>query len=173
MINFEKIIKSSQKPKEIISLLAEKLTSDNGALSELISYFEKAPVTEKGHCIEAIEYATQEDPEIVSQQLDFVINNLSHKAPRVKWEAARIIGNIAKHYPDEVTKAVPGLLGNTNDKGTVVRWSAAFALTEIAKNNITLQAELILKFLDIIEYENNNGVKNLYFKALKSIEKKK
>ncbi|MBI4652482.1 hypothetical protein HY745_14640 [Candidatus Desantisbacteria bacterium] len=42
---------------------------------------------------------------------------------------------------------------------------------EIAKNNMELQPCLIKKFNDILKKETNNGVKNVYLKALKEIEK--
>ena len=89
----------------------------------------------------------------------------------MKWGVPETIGNIANTYPQEVEKAVPNLLINTKDKSTVVRWCAAFALTEIAKYNIKKQKELIPIFNNIIKSERNNGVKNLYLKALKLIEK--
>jgi len=60
---------------------------------------------------------------------------------------------------------------NTKDKGTVVRWSAALALGEIAKYNLNIRASLILKIGVILKREKNNGVKNVYLKALKAINK--
>ena len=68
--------------------------------------------------------------------------------------------------PDKVKDAVPKLLENTKDKGTVVRWSAAFALTEIVKSNPEMQKELVPEFKEILERENNKGVKNIYVKYL-------
>jgi len=43
----------------------------------------------------------------------------------VKWEACRIIGNVAQEFPDKVKEAIPKLLENIKDKGTVVRWNVA------------------------------------------------
>jgi len=43
--------------------------------------------------------------------------------------------------------------------------------TEITKHNPKVQKELILRMKEIIKKENNNGVKNVYLKALKNIEK--
>lgn len=112
--------------------------------------------------MEAIEYITKENPEFAENWLDFVIEHLNDVAPRVKWEASRIIGNVAQAYPDKVIKAIPKLLENTADKGTVVRWSAAFALTEIAKSNNEMRKELIPEFTKILEREENSGVRNVY-----------
>jgi len=67
-------------------------------------------------------------------------------------------------------------LKNTTDEKTnttVIKWCAAFALGEIAKYHKDSRRELLPAFNKIIENETNNGVKNVYIKALKSIEKEK
>ncbi|MGB4644465.1 MAG: hypothetical protein WBH76_01040 [Dictyoglomaceae bacterium] len=99
--------------------------------------------------------------------LDFVIAYINDKAPKVKWEACRITGNVAQRFPDKVKEAIPKLLENTNDKGTVVRWSPAFALANIAKNSKDVQKELVPEFNKILKREDNNGVRNSYLKFLK------
>ncbi len=170
MTTIEEILKSKKKPKEIITLLAEKLKSDKKSVAELIKCFDRGSDTEKGNCMEAIEYVTKEDPEFAKNCLDFVIEHINDKAPRVKWETARIIGNVAQRFLDKVEEAVPKLLVNTNDKGTVVKWSAAFALTEIARNNPELKKELTTKFNEIMKIESNKGVKNIYLKYLEEVE---
>jgi len=120
-----------------------------------------------------LEYASQDNPEFVAPHIGFVIRHLEDKAPRVKWECTRIIANLALKFSNETEKAIAGLLENTKDKGTVVRWSAAFALGEIAKNNPETRKQLIPIFEKLIKNEKNNGVKNVYLKALKLIKKEK
>jgi len=66
-------------------------------------------------------------------------------------------------------KAIPMLFENTKDSGTVVRWSAAFALTEIAQTDSAQVKKLASEFERIIKTEENNGVKNVYLKALKKL----
>jgi HEAT repeat protein len=100
-----------------------------------------------------------------------LIEYIDYKANRVKWGCPESLGNIANKFPNKVEKAIPKLLKNLNDKSTVVRWCAAYALTEIAKYNSKKQKELTAKFQNLINTEQNNGVKNLYVKALKEIEK--
>ena len=170
MATIDEILKSKKKPKEIVTLLAEKLKSDKGLVVNLIRCFENGSVAEKGNCMEAIEYLTKEDPEFAENCFDFVIEHINDEAPRVKWETARIIANTAQKFPDKAKETVPKLLENTTDKGTVVRWSAAFALTEMAKSNSELQKELIPKFHKIVKKESNNGVRNIYLKYLKDVE---
>ncbi|TDX11802.1 MULTISPECIES: HEAT repeat domain-containing protein [Petrotoga] len=99
--------------------------------------------------MEAIEYITKENPEFAENCVEFVIAHIIDKAPRVKWEACRIIGNVAQKLPDKVKEAIPKLLENAKNKGTVTRGSTAFALTEIAKSNQDVQRELIPAFKEI------------------------
>jgi hypothetical protein len=120
-----------------------------------------------------LESVSQTKPEWVTPQLDFIIGQLGHKAPRVKWEAARVIANLAQRYPDKAASGIPSLLRNTADSGTVVRWSAAFALCEIAKANAKARTDLLPKIKAIEKKEMNNGVKKIYSKTLKSLEGKK
>ena len=54
---------------------------------------------------------------------------------------------------------------------TVIRWGAAYSLSEIAKHSIKAQKELVPRIKEIVRKEKNNGVKNVYLKALKIIEK--
>ncbi|MEJ5284802.1 MAG: hypothetical protein WHS77_07100 [Brevinematales bacterium] len=117
--------------------------------------------------MESLEYLTKEKPETIKGCIDFVIKNLNYKAPRVKWEASRVIAKICHKFPDKVANAIPGLLENTKDRGTVVRWSAAFALTEIAKSNSELKERLIPDINKILNSETNNGVKKIYLNFLK------
>lgn len=173
MSKIEEILKSKLKPKEKISALAEEIKKDKKFIGKLIAYFDSTQAGEQGHLIEAMEYASQDKPEIIAPEIDFVIKHLGDEAPRIKWEAARIIANLAGKFSDKAEKAIPGLLKNTNDKGTVVRWSVAFALAEIAKNNQKAAKTLIPKMKELTKKETNNGVKNVYLKALKVLEKKK
>jgi len=167
----EQILKSQNKPKEKINLLVKEVKENRISIDQLIDYFEVGSVSEKGSCIEVIEHVSRDKPEIVLPHVDFITDHINDQAPKVKWKTAEAIANISQKYPNETVKVVPKLLLNAKDSGTVVRWSAAFALTEIAKNNPKLRKELVPKFKEIAEKEKNNGVKNVYIKALKIIEK--
>jgi hypothetical protein len=173
MSEFIDIVKSKSKPKGKTALLAAALISDKKLIDDLIEYFPDAPIADRGLCIEAIAEITKDDPKFADCCLEFVIAQINDKAPRVKWEAATVVANAAKLYPERVAEAIPALIKNTEDDGTVVRWSAARGLTEIAKWNLKSQKKLLELFAKIIEVEQNNGVKNIYIKALKAIEKGK
>lgn len=157
------------KPKELIKNLSEKTKQKPELLEQIENGLKQGSKVEKGICAEVMEYVSKEKPELVVPYLNTVIEYINFDASRVKWETARVIGNVSSVSPDKVTEAIPKLMTNTHDKSTVVRWSAAFALTEIAKNNTSVRDELVNKFKEIVEREDNNGVKNVYLKGLKEI----
>ncbi|MEW5759699.1 MAG: HEAT repeat domain-containing protein [Candidatus Thermoplasmatota archaeon] len=163
----EEIINSKEKPKKKVAILAERIKRDKKLVAQLVEFFKSGSDSERGTCMEAIEYVTKEAPEFGETCLDFVIEHISDKAPRVKWEACRVIGNVAHKFPDKVKEVIPKLLENTKDKGTVIRWGAAFALTEIAKSNSELQKQLIPEFHKILKREASTGVKKIYLRCLK------
>lgn len=167
----DEIRTSDKKPKELLIFLSEKVKTDKSMLSDFSKCLKEGTSVEKGICMEILEYVSQEKPELAIPHIDDVIMYLNYEAPRVKWEAARVIANIASNYPEKMVKAIDKLIINTKDKGTVVRWSAAFALGEIAKHNNNVQSELINRMKYLIKKEQNNGVKNIYLKALKMINK--
>ena len=86
------------------------------------------------------------------------------------------IGNPAEKYSDKVLEAIPNLLQNTTENGIntmVARWCAAYGFTEIVKNNSKMRKHLLSIFLTIVSSEKDNGVRNVYSKVLKVIEKEK
>lgn len=166
----EEIILSKMKPKEKVLNLADTLKKGN-YLDDLLAYYKKAKDPAKGTCLSALTELTKENPVFVKDCMDFIIDQISYKAPRVKWEASETIAYASKLFPEKATKAIPGLMENVKNDGTVVRWSAAFALTEIAKNNPLTQKELIPYFDEMIDNEKENGVRNVYVKAMKILQK--
>jgi len=169
----EEVLQSKRKHKTKIAILTEKVKSDKKLVSQLFELLKTGTDVEKGTCAEIMKFISKDEPEMIVPYVDTLIEYINYKAPRVKWGCPESIGNLAKKYPGEVEKAIPKLLINTEDKSTVVRWCAAFALTEIAKYNSKKQKELVQKFNAVIKTEQNNGVKSVYLKALKVIEKQK
>jgi hypothetical protein len=168
----KEILQSERKPKEKVALLTEKIKGDKKFFNQLIELLKIGTDVEKGTCSEIMKFISKDKAEIVAPHIDVLIEYIDYKAPRVKWGVPESIGNLAQEYPEKVEKAIPKLLINTKDKSTVVRWCAAFALTEIAKYNPKLQKDLSSKFDIMVKTEQNNGVKNMYLKALKILEKK-
>ena len=103
--------------------------------------------------------------------MDFVSKTLKEKAPRIKWESARVIGNIAHLHPGNLVEAINNLIENSEHSGTVVRWSAAYALGQILKIQTSQNEYLIPAIESICQKEEKNSIKKIYFDALKSIKK--
>ncbi|HMS51519.1 MAG: hypothetical protein IPI59_10750 [Sphingobacteriales bacterium] len=161
----DKSIKAKAKTK----LIAELILSKNISLDDLIkvtSNIKKDP--DKANCIEAIEYATKLFPDIANLNcLNFATQNLLAKASRIKWEAAKIVANIAPLYPQNLANTVANLLENTTNESKVVRWSTAYALSEIIKLKTNLNSQLLPKIETLLIHEKENSVKKIYETALK------
>lgn len=170
MLEVEQILKSKTKPKEKQGQLVEALKNGQIELEELLGFYKSAKDPEKGTLLSAITKITKDNPEFINHQIDFVIDQITYKAPRVKWESSEIIANIAEKYPEKTALAIPNLVGNIDNEGTVVRWSTAFALTAIAKHNKKTNNELIPLFEEQLGEEVNQGVRKIYEKALKYLK---
>jgi hypothetical protein len=154
-----------------LNFLTENTEKDEELFSQLIEILKSGSDVEKGTIADVMKHVSEDKPEIVAPYVDEIVNYINYKAPRVKWGVPETIGNMAKKYPTEVEKAVPNLLANSKDESTVVRWCAAFALTEIIKNNPKVRKELGSRIEEIVKNEKNNGVKNVYLKALRIVNK--
>jgi hypothetical protein len=172
METIREIFDSKRKPKEIVSGSAERILQNPKLFDELMTILKTGSDVEKGTCADIMKHVTAEKPEIAEPFIEELISFINYKAPRVKWGVPESIGNIAKKSSQKVEKVIPFLLKNTpenKDNSTVIRWCAAYALSEIAK--ASGDKNLLTKIKDISEKENNNGVKNVYLKAIKLIEK--
>lgn len=160
------------KTKDKVEALSKMLLDGEANIDELIKVAKASKDSEKGTCIEATEFATKAKPEIASIGcLKFVTETLLDKAPRVKWESAKVIGNIAHLYPNKLDSAICNLLTNSEFPGTVVRWSAAFALGEIIKLKTKRNTDLIPVIEAIIRRDNNKAIRKIYNAALKEAGK--
>jgi HEAT repeats len=160
------------KAKGKVSTIGEWLTNNELPIEELLAYAEKQKAVDKATCIEAVEYATKKVPTIADESLlDYVTKALKDNEPRVKWESAKVMGNIAKLFPTQLDKAINNLLPNAENTGTVVRWATAYALAEILKLKTENNKELLPKIEKLCEKEADNGVKKKYLDALKKIKK--
>lgn len=160
------------KPKEKTEIISQWILEKVLPADELIAFAEKQKDPAKATCIEAMEYATKQQATIADEAvLTFVTDTLTAKAPRVKWESAKVIGNIAHLFPNELDKAIANLMTNTTHEGTVVRWSAAFALGEILKLKTKHHTELFATIENICEKEEKNSIKKIYLDAIKKAKK--
>ena len=164
----DKTINSKAKTAKLGGWIAEgKIT-----VNELLEFAQDAKDPVKATCIEALELATKQNRAVATRELfNFVTITLKDKAPRVKWESAKVIGNIASLYPKELDKAIANLLVNTSHEGTVVRWSAALALGEILKLKTKHNTKLVPVIENIVANEEQNSIKKIYLDALKKSSK--
>jgi HEAT repeat protein len=158
-------------PKEKIETLCKALLNEKLDTIHLIEFAKHSKDPVKASCIESLEFATKEKPEIADRNcFDFVTECLTEKSPRIKWESAKVIGNIIQLFKDDMDNAICNLLINTEYSGTVVRWSAAFALGQILKLKTEKNNKLIPAIETIINNEEKNSIKKIYLNALKKCQ---
>lgn len=160
------------KAKAKVATIGEWLMNNELPIEELLVFAEKQKSTQKAICIESIEYATKKTPQLVTEEcLNYVTSALKDEEAKVKWESARVIGNIASLFPNRLEKSIPSLLKNATHEGTVVRWASAFALAEILKLKTSVNSKLLPEIEQLCEKEEDNGVKKKYLDALKKVKK--
>lgn len=160
------------KAKEKTEIISKWIIDTSLPTDELIAFAENAKDPIKGTCIEAMEYATKQNPNLADETVfTFVSNTLTEKAPRIKWESAKVIGNTAQLFPENLDLAISNLIANTEHEGTVVRWSAAFALGEILKLKTPHNKTLLPALESISEKEEKNSIKKIYLDAIKKTKK--
>ena len=107
----ELLTEKAIKPKEKTETISKWILDKSLPTDELIAFAEKSKDPAKATCIEAIEYATKQNPKIADESvLRFVTTTLTAKAPRVKWESAKVIGNIAYLFPTKLDKSIANIL---------------------------------------------------------------
>lgn len=171
-MDIEELLKDKTiKPKEKTEKLSKWIFDGELSVGELLSFAEGQKDPAKATCIEAIEYATKQEPKLGDESvLKFVTQTLTAKAPRVKWESAKVVGNIAHLFPKKLDDAITNLLTNTEHTGTVVRWSSAYALGEILKLKTEHNTELLPAIEQVCENEEKNSIRKLYLDAIKKIK---
>lgn len=174
MIDLQKLLTDKTlKPKQKTETLCQLLLDKQLSIAELIEFAEPAKDPIKATCIEAMEFVTQKQPDWLDKTaFTFVTNTLTVKAPRIKWESAKVVGNTAHLHQTQLDEAIKNLLMNTKHEGTVVRWSAAFALTEILKLKTKHNTYLLQELEQICELEEKNSIKKIYLKGFKELAKR-
>jgi hypothetical protein len=172
-MSIEEIFKDKTiKAKAKVATIGEWLTTQQLHMEELLVFAEQQKATDKATCIESIEFATKKTPAIADKSLlDYVTSALNDDEPRVKWESAKVIGNIASLFPTHLEHTIKNLLPNAENSGTVVRWATAYALAEILKLKTSHNEQLIPKIEVLCEKEEDNAVKKKYLDALKKVKK--
>jgi hypothetical protein len=169
MDSVDAILSSTSTAKAREVALLSLIRGSGELLGRLIERFPTASGSNKGTMMAALESLSRQLPNEVLPYAGFVIDHLEDPQPRVRWEAARVIGNLAGTRAMSLRSAVPALLGNARHTGTVVRWSAAFALTELAMADESLGKELLPQLRGLLRQETGNGVRKMYEETLKQL----
>lgn len=160
------------KPKEKTERVMTALQKKELLLTELVEFARTAKDPVKASCIEAVEWATREQSDLVDKQcFDFLKEALASKTPRVKWESARAMANIVDRFVDQLEPVVVQLLENAEHSGTVVRWSAATALAAILPLKTALNVNLLPALEQLAANEKKNSIRKLYLAGIKKATK--
>lgn len=160
------------KAKAKVAMIGQWLIDQELSVEELLAFAAQQVATHKATCIEALEYATKQTTAIADLNLLVELTKaLQENEPRIKWESAKVIGHIAKHFPDNLALTLKHLLVNAEHSGTVVRWATAYALGEILKLKTAHNQQLLPQLERLSATEQDNGVKKKYLDALKKVKK--
>ncbi|MBN1982623.1 MAG: hypothetical protein JW795_13905 [Chitinivibrionales bacterium] len=162
------------RPKERQTRLVEAVCCGDITVKSLIDFFLTASDVDKGTCADIIKHVSGKMPHLFDDSISALIRYINYKAPRVKWGIAEMVGNFARYKPEKAADAIPYLLKNTDENKTnttVVRWCTAYGLSEIAINDKNCRMSLLPEMERIAGKESNPGVKKVYLKALKKIQK--
>ncbi|MEH7343331.1 HEAT repeat domain-containing protein [Bacillus sp. JJ1532] len=86
-----------------------------------------------GDCAEVFTKVAEKQPELILAFANDLLNLLSHKTTRVRWEAMHAIALITAYIPSEISKALPQLTELIkSDKSTIVRDYAIESLCNYA-----------------------------------------
>ena len=161
----------SLKSKALTEVIAKGIQQKTIDIAKLLEFADTSVDTKKATCIEALEFVTKTNPKILEKEsLKKILNYLEEKAPRIKWESAKVTGNTIHLYPALIGDATTKLLNNIEKQGTVVRWATAYALSEIVKLNTKFNSDLIPVIEQIISNEEKNSIKKIYLAALKKVK---
>lgn len=164
----DKSLKAKDRSAQLQSML------DTGEVKQaaLITFAANAKPPVKATCLEALEYVTKTKPVFLSEAaFDLCLSALADKEPRVKWEAARVIGNTIQHFPKRAEEAMNALLPQADHEGTVVRWSAAYALGQLIGMRLPLNKQLVPRSEAIARGEEKNSIRKIYEAAIKKAAK--
>jgi len=171
-MDFASCLDDALTAKQKALALSKWLQADADGAERLVAFAKKARDVDKATCLEAFEHATRASAELGSKRVfEFAVASLAEGAPRVKWEAAKVVANIAHRHTRLLGKVIPGLLANAAHEGTVVRWSAARALGEILKLRTSHNARLIPEAAALCSKERDNAIRNQLLKALAKVAK--
>ncbi len=162
------------KAKDKVTGLAGYIIAKKVSIGDVLKFAEKKKEPIVASCVEALEIVSREAPQLITREvIAFVSKCLSAKAPRLKWESAKVLGNSAADHVGDYKDAIPSLIELTEFEGTVVRWSAAYAIAAIIQHKSKWQAELVKLAEHLAEHEEKGSIAKIYKKAVSDLRKNK
>lgn len=162
------VLSSKLSAKKKARAIADALSGGSLKPEALLEAGRKLPRAELAILIESLESATRKQPALAGDELfALLVESLADPAPRVRWEAARTVGNVASQHAGNLRPAARALLDNTANASTVVRWAAAQALTAILKTGYA-ENSFALQLTEIAAREQDDGVRRVYEKAIRA-----
>lgn len=166
--NIERVLTSKLTAKKKAKAIGSELLEGALKPSDLIEMSRGLADAELAIVIESLEGASRKQPELVDDAVfAFLVKCLARAAPRVKWESARTIGNVAGLHAKHLAPAADALLANASSDGTVVRWATARALTAIVRAGHS-EKELRARLSKLAAKETDQGVRAVYEKGLRA-----
>lgn len=163
-------IKSKAKRKKIVdAIIGGDLTLDG--IDKLIGSLNDEQMT---IVLQAIEEITKKGlKKLDADYLQLAEKYIASGSAKVKEEASKIVGNLAKDYPDQLDSAVKALIRNINDASTDVRAGSAYGLSKIVELGKYASSNLYNIVGKIGDEETDTMIKKQYKKALKKASKKR
>ena len=99
-------------------------------------------------CAELASLLSEDKPELLYPHIDFFIQNLTSKAPVLRWEAVCTLGNLAKVDENEkIRTSVDTVIGFLNDKSIVLQGHSVRALVKIVSKFPDLAPKILENLL--------------------------
>ena len=156
----------TKKPIEKRKAIADAVLSRAVSIKDLMAL--KIDDKKLALVFESLEELSSKNPGMADLNwLKFAEEHMSSSDNNIKREVARIVGNIAHRFPNDLYGIIPKLIENTNGTGRVIRWSCAYALGKIITIPKYAKSELYDKLVKLAEKEPMNGNKNQYLNGLK------
>ncbi len=156
------ILESEGKSKAKVKILSEALKSGAIAPKAVELAISEVEGPTRATLVEALEGATRKRQDLVDAHLFArIVECLWDAAPRVRWEAAKTLANVATEHRRLLDHAVPPLLANTGHEGTVVRWATARAIVAFLRAGCESSA-LRAKAQELAQGEADVGVRKIY-----------
>jgi len=164
----DKSLKGTERRQAVVNMIVagELTVNDVAAMAAAIDEKQVATV------LEAVEEVSNKHlRSLEAAWLQWAEPYISSENNSCRREASRIVGNMAAQYPDLLDDAIERLIKNTSDEGTVIRWAAAYALSRMVVLDRYAKGDLYDRLVAVCDREEDSGVKNQYFKALKKAAK--